>query len=74
MELVSLGKQSVQENENSDLKATGPPGWGLDIGLTALFCKNTHVTETATKEVKTTGCDELPESSQDTHTDDSGES
>ena len=74
MELVSLGKQSVQENENSDLKATGPPGWGLDIGLTALFRKNIRVTETATKEVKTTECDELPESSQDTHTDDSGES
>ena len=36
--------------------------------------QNTHVTETATKEVKTTGCDGLPESSQDTRTNDSGES
>ena len=28
--------------------------------------KNTHVTETATEEINTTGCDGLPESSQDT--------
>ena len=46
----------------------------MDIGLTSLFRKNTYVTETATKEIDTTGCDGLPESSQDTHMNVSGES
>ena len=43
MELVSLGRQSVQDKENSDLKPTGPPGWGLDIGLTSLFQKKKNI-------------------------------
>ena len=46
----------------------------MDIGLTSLFRKNTHVTETATEEINTTGCDGLPESSQDTRMNVSGES
>lgn len=33
-----------------------------------------HVTEMATREINTTGCDRLPESSQNTHMNDSGES
>ena len=46
----------------------------MHIGLTSLFRKNTHVTETATEEINTTGCDGLPELSQDTHINVSGES
>ena len=42
----------------------------MDIGLTILILKNTHVTETATEEINTAGCYGLPESLQD----DSGES
>ena len=38
----------------------------MDIGLITLFWKNTHVTEMATEEINTTGCDRLPESLQDT--------
>ena len=36
--------------------------------------ENIHVTETATEEINTTGCDGLPESSQDTRMNVSGES
>ena len=46
----------------------------MDIGLTSVFRKITYVTETATEEIDTTGCDGLPESSQDTHMNVSGES
>ena len=46
----------------------------MDIGLITLFWKNTHVTEMATEEINTTGCDGLPESSQDTCMNNSGES
>ena len=52
MELVILGTQSVQEEENSDLKQTGTPGWGFDIGLTPLFLKKKHpCAEIATEEI-----------------------
>ena len=74
MDLVSLQRQSIWEKENSNLKATGPPGWGLDIGLTSLFQKISYVMETATEEIDTTGCNGLPESSQDTYMNVSGES
>lgn len=29
MELVSLGRQSIYEKENSETKPTGPPGLGV---------------------------------------------
>ena len=29
MELVSLGRQSIYEKENSDIKPTSPPGLGV---------------------------------------------
>lgn len=47
---------------------------GVDIGLTTLFRKNTHVTEPVTEEINTIGCDGLLESSKDTGIDDGGES
>ena len=70
----SCGRHSTYKRGNSDLKPIGPPGWGLDIRQTTLFQKNTHVKETGTEEIHTTGCDGLPESLQDTHMSDSGES
>ena len=72
--LISLRRQSVKETKgNSDLKPNGPRGWGLDIGQTTLFRKNTRVTERETEEINNTGCDGLPESSQDTHMNDNSE-
>ena len=55
------------------MKSLLPPGRGLDSGLTTLFCKKSLVTETATKEKKTSRCERLPESSQDTRVTGSGE-
>ena len=46
----------------------------MDIGLTSLLRNSIYVTETATKENNTTGCDGLPEALQDTHMNVSGES
>jgi len=49
MELVSLGRQSIYEKENSETKPTGPPGLG--VGRWAnnpALEKNRPVTDTAT--------------------------
>ena len=72
--LALEGSPSRGKNFNSDLKPTGPPGWELVIGLTTLFCKNTHVTDTPMEEINTPGCDGLPESWKDTHMNGRGES
>ena len=48
MKLVSLGRQSIYEKENSDTKPTGPPGLGVGGGANTPVPENRLVTETAT--------------------------